>query len=154
MSWKCGNEKPQERTLRNISGSAQTQGKPDKAEVQISDKTSCCCNHTCPNSSNASSAIHKIRKSKSKMFSCQPKQELQSNIATLLDKPVYECVVGNSPLAKNAFYPDPNWKPHRENTDAKYYASSDTDAKYDDISVTGAVETRQWQRKRQNLLSL
>ena len=215
MSYECGNKKPRvakERTLGNVSGSAQTQEKPDKAEVQSSDKTRCCCSHTCPNTSNASSAIHKICKSKSKMFSCEPKQELQSNIvlperpvtkgyvsgcpvnvlrdtgcdtavisrklvrpeqmtgkvqqtklmdgsvhsyqtarlhldcpyftgeieAMVMDKPVYECVVGNIPGAKDAFNPDPNWKPHREKTDAKY----------DGSSVTGAVETRAMAEKK------
>ena len=35
-------------------------------------------------------------------------------------------------------HPDPNWKPHRENADAKY----------DDSSVTGAVETRATAEKK------
>ena len=80
MSWECGNKKPKvpkERTLGNVSGNAQTQEIPDKAKVQSNDKTPCCGSQ---NSSNASSVIHKICKSKSKMFNCEPKQELQSNI--------------------------------------------------------------------------
>ena len=213
MSYECGNKKPRvpkERTMGNVSGSAQTQEKPYKAEVV---KTCCCCSYTCPNSSNSNSAIHTICKSKSKVFSFEPKQELQSNIvlpkrpvikgyvsgcpvnvlratgcdtavicrklvrpeqmtgkvqqtklmngsmhscqtarlhldysyftgeieAMMMDKPVYECVVGNIPGAKDAFNPDPNWKPHRKKIDAKY----------DGSSVTGAVETRAMAEKKE-----